>query len=209
MTKYVVLVQGNTATIALDGYEPHGAGEQMGSFSVDVDPLNNQTNGSEITGKGGDHNFIVLAKQALSNNEDFVGNVNNLTFLDKASNAPVHPTDGAENIDLDVVDEMSQTSEKSAQAGGVGTVDAEGKDPNGVVESEERSDADEANNKDENQEDEHDGETVAQLKERLATVTDKDALEADYKAEQEGKNRAGAIAAYEARAAELNEDTQA
>ena len=59
---------------------------------------------------------------------------------------------------------------------------------------------------DDEQEDPDGGETVAELKERVALITDKDELQKAYEAEQNReKSRSTALAAIEARAVELSE----
>lgn len=195
MTKFVVLLNpgGNQATIALEGYSPTDGSFEIGTFDMNIDPINARVlDPSEMAGGQHEHPYIAKAKEILADSDQFRGEVNSLTFLDKASNAAVHPETMLSTDDNELQPDEERTDGGDTPAGGEG---AEHEPKTGENTGDGGNDDEDA---------EHEGETIDQLKERLKGVTDKSALEADYKAEQEGKNRAGAIAAYEARAAELD-----
>lgn len=185
MTKFVVLLHTgmNQATIALEGYEPTDGSVEVGSFEMDVNPLNNQTTRTEMGNSNSEHAFITNAKRVIADSGEFTGNVDRLTFLDKASNAPVHEEVTLSTNDTDAMNVNEERSDAgSVPAGGEG---AQNDGTNGAEGEETKK------------------ETVEQLKERIAGISDKDELEREFKAEQEGQNRATALAAFEARAKEL------
>lgn len=191
----------STIIITRNGEAPRNgqSGEVVGSFDMNVDPDNNTTTADELgNAHSNDHPFIAKAREIL----DEAGiNSKNLTFLDQASNAPIHG-EGVATDDLPRVEEGSDP-EFSNQAGGEGsTADTDPKStaPNGVQDKQEGEQT-----KEDAPKEADDKETVAQLKERIAKVTDKDELQKIYDTEVAGQDRAGAKAAIEARAVELQD----
>lgn len=230
MTKYLVHVHPTAAkaVISLDGFGPAPSEPltEVGSFDLDIDKNDAQT--AEPINVNGEHVFIVEARKVL---EDYFGkgtDTRHFKFEDRATNT-VPAAD--ENADYST-DALRRTDgggdpDTSTQPGGIHNTATDENHPaeqeqgnetetppatdamtngnqsetspeqtgNGIgTGSDESSSSSEAEGT----------ETVAQLKERIAKITDKAELEAIYKAEQEGAKRSTALAAIEARAAELN-----
>lgn len=229
MTKYTVF-KGNgdmRVVIALDGYGPNEAGfTEVGSFTHGIDAMSNNETDAKKLDLRGDHVLIAKAKEVLRDSGDFDNvNLDSLTYLDRASNAPVHADQGV-TTDAMLTSGVDPDPEVSTQLGGdhseennsqidttqnsdtetVHAQDGEGGTQERIADEEgstkqsgsETSENDSEGNAEVN-------ETVAQLKERIADVTDKNELQGIYDAEKAGKDRPTAIAAIEARAAELNE----
>lgn len=225
MTKYTVhkAIGDSRVIIALaDSGPAEGQGfNEVGSFT-------HGEGDSTLDAPNGDHVFIAKAKEVLRDSGDFDRiNLDKLVYLDQASNAPKE-----ENFQLGGgMEELKESGgephpEISTQLGGVGSAvnDSElpttqNSETETVTENQEGSGSENTQERIEGagedkqepedkpkSEDEDDGkETVDQLKERIALITDKAELEAAYKEEIENKNRVGAITALEARANELNE----
>lgn len=128
--------------ICLDGYGPSDAAEgfaDVGTFELAPDQLRTSS---------GDHAFVVEAKKLISGHEDPAFsrlNVDSLTYLDRASNAPVHmiQPDLADSTD-DLPSSVDRNDpEFSAQAGGEGNTGLlpEQLEPNGVTPVESVDDA--------------------------------------------------------------------
>ena len=201
--------------IALDGFGPadndvQGGYKQVGSFTHGETDEDDNTTAAEGLNRNGEHFLIAGAKGVLRDSEDFKHlNLDKLVYLDQASNAPQHE-DMAYSTDAVMDSGGEHHPEISTQLGGVGSEANDSQIENGGIDgnedgSENRQEAEgeDAEQEDEN-EDEANGETVKQLKERIAGITDKDELQKAYDDEKTGKNRSTAIAAIEARAEELN-----
>lgn len=214
-SKYLVHLRPGMAQviISLDGFGPT-AGEglkELGSFTLDVDPLDNQLKDPQAINQKGDHLLVVKAREVL---EDHLGGKSSkdYTFVDRASNAVVTDEDANMSTNaIPVVDgEGARDAEASAQAGGEKNAatheihadvqndgdkadtppaaEAAGETEGGPVAGEATGEK---------------SETVADLKTRIAGITDKAELQKVYDDEVAGADRTTAKAAIEARAAEL------
>jgi hypothetical protein len=146
---YNIYLAAPNVVIALDGYDPvpEEGFEKIGSFEHGADPLNSQTSAQGLTADNGDHVFVAKAKEILSDHLGRDLKHNEFVFQDRASNAPNHEEENYSTDALPTVDE-GHDPDVSSQAGGVSTTDpdetdeerAARTDPNGVTESEERTD---------------------------------------------------------------------
>lgn len=237
--QYNVHFDGNRVIIAHPDYAPTDV-KLIGTFEHDVAEGSNITSPATIS-RNGDHIFIAKAKEVLEDNDIEV--TSHLTFLDQASNAPLHDEDMNYHTDALSVSEDDTHANASSQAGGeVSTVGTNpfDTDTNGVTKNDadgnetadkrelpaefetEGSIFDEEGEQEQSQTEQADdsttevadekaddaekpqAETVADLKARIAKITDKAELEAAYKAENEGQKRTTALKAIEDRAEELN-----
>lgn len=120
MTTYSVhKTDGNDqVVIALEGYGPTNGFTEVGTFEHGVNEENSQTDPDALTASNGDHVFIAKAKELLADSKEFGHlNLDKLTFLDRASNAPLHDEDLTSTDDLSVSEEGADPN-TSSQAGG-------------------------------------------------------------------------------------------
>lgn len=216
-------ISSNRVIIALKGYGPADDMDhaEVGTFDHDVNAEDNNETTATGLNKDGEHFLIAGAKQVLRDNEDYKHlDLNKLTYLDQASNAPQH-----EDIAYATESLLDSGGEPhpdiSTQLGGVGSEANDSQIENGGVDGNQ----DDSENRQEGQakgeqdplDHDNDGrkggslphtsengdETVEQLKERVSKITDKDELQKVYDDEKAGKNRSTALSAIEARAEEL------
>lgn len=214
MTKYLVHLNPGLrhVIVSLDGYGPtKGEGlTELGSFELGVDQADNQLVDPDAINQKGDHLFVAKAKEVLLQHLGENASTKGYEFLDRATNAVLTDEDADMSTDaLRRVDAPgARDAEASAQAGGVKSAathqihadtqnDGDKADSPPAVDAANGTEADAGN-------DGSDGsESVADLKTRIAGITDKAELQKEYEAEQAGKNRSTAIKAIEDRAAEL------
>ena len=227
MTKYLVHLHPGMSqvVISLDGFGPtKGEGlKEIGSFDLAIDPNDAQFADPQDVNRDGEHPFIVEARKVL---QDHIGEHNSTmgyTFLDRATNAvPDLEDDMDMSTDAIIRTEGEGDPEASTQAGGIknaGTKEvhpvtqAAGGDAESppATKSATGQSPDKTGNGTETGTDGSKSaggdtekpETVEELKTRIAGITDKAELQKVYETEQNGGNRTTAIAAIEARAAEL------
>jgi hypothetical protein len=218
MTKYLVHLNPGMSQviISLDGYGPT-KGEnlkELGSFELDIDPNDAQVLATGNIDRKGDHPFIVEARKVLQEHLGDHNSTNGYTYLDRATNAvpDLDPNADMSTDAMDAVEGDNRHSEASTQPGGEQNSQT-GEHRAGEQEAGQETDtppATQAATGESNQTDHTDEtqgsdgkESVAKLKERIATITDKDELQKVYDDEVAGENRSTAKAAIEARAAEL------
>lgn len=211
-------ISSNRVIIALKGYGPADDMDhaEVGTFDHDVNAEGDNETTATGLNKDGEHFLVAGAKQVLRDSGKFDNlNIDSLIYVDKASNAPVHAEDSAYATENLRDSGGEPHPDISTQLGGVGSeandsqIEHGGADGNqdgseNRQEGEGESSNEDAEQNAEETEDEADGETVKQLKERIASITDKDELQKAYDDEKAGKNRTTALSAIEARAEELN-----
>lgn len=123
MAKHLVLVHTGLkkVVIALDGYQPvpHEGYTEVGSFDFDTEPSDAQLRDPQDLGQGGDHPFIVKAKEILLDAGATEHDLKSFTFVDQATNA----TDTDETADLSTegmepIEGDNSHPEASTQSGG-------------------------------------------------------------------------------------------
>lgn len=218
----------NRVVIALDGFGPadndvQGGYTKVGSFDHGETDEGDNTTSPQSLNKDGEHFLIAGAKQVLRDSEDYKHlNLDALTYLDQASNAPQH--DGIVYSTEALLDSGGEPHpDISTQLGGVGSKANDSQIEHGGADGNEDGSENRQEGQAEGEQDplDHDNdgrkggslphtsengdETVEQLKERVSKITDKDELQKVLDDEKAGKNRSTAVAAIEARQAELND----
>ena len=151
MTTYAVFLNAGMrqCIIAREDAGPanHEGFTKVGEFDYDVDPANNAVMGDpkDLSHKG-DHIFVAKAKEIIEdlNNHDAAiekfGRINakTITYLDRASNAPDHHSEGGFSTDDLPESENDTHPEISSQKGGIGSAEGDDvtqRDPNGKSET--------------------------------------------------------------------------
>jgi hypothetical protein len=128
MTEFTVHVSRGQklVVIALAGYQPEQGFDEVGSFEHDTDAVNQQTSDLGMPTGNGDHPYINKAREVLQDADEDFGNLDNYTFMDRASNAAIHSEEGTATDDLQTTETGSDPN-ASSQKGGL--ISTEGTDP--------------------------------------------------------------------------------
>jgi len=216
MTKYLVHLHPGMSqvVISLDGFGPTASDglKELGSFELDIDPNDAQILDTGDIDRKGDHPFIVEARKVLQEHLGEHNSTKGFTFIDRATNA-VPDLDEDADMSTDAMDTIEGTkrhSEASTQAGGEQDSQT-GEHRSGTQQEGGQTDSPpatelatgDAGGEQGGEQTAPEKESVADLKTRLATITDKAEIQAIYDAENAGEKRTTALAAIEARAKEL------